>query len=158
MKKRHEILPIVESLVHNWAGRQFTWGGNDCSDLIRDYALALGELDIKQGWPEYNDVKSAKAAVKAMGYRSYVNALDNHFKKIDPAFAMMGDLIGLKSEIRGMDTVGVLIGDGTRVLASFPYWTDFGEPLDNLPQVYKAHPLGELIELELVTGRAWRIV
>lgn len=158
MRKRHEILPIVESLVHNWAGREYVWGSSDCSDLVRDYALALGELDIKHGWPKYDSAKTAKAAVRSKGYRSYCHALDATFGKIDPAFAMMGDLIGLKSAIRGMDAVGVLIGDGTRVLSAFPEWTSLGEPLEGLPRVYKAHPLSELVEREIVTGRAWRVI
>jgi hypothetical protein len=157
-RKLHEILPIVESLVHTWVGREYAWGKSDCSDLIRDYALALGEPDIKHGWPEYNDAKGAKAAVKSKGYRSYVHALNEHFKPIELPFAMMGDLVGLKGRIRGLEAVGILVGDGTWVLSAFPHFTDYGIPLDNLPAVYKPHPLSELVEKEIVTGRAWRII
>jgi hypothetical protein len=151
--KRHELVPILDKMVDEWVGRVYDWDGCDCSDLIAAYA----PTDVKEGWPEYTDAKGAKAAIKTMGYRSYIHCLDEHFERTDYAAKKMGDLIGLKSTFNGMDCIGVLVGDGTRVLTFFPEWYDDGRPMVDMPWVCKVHPLDELETQELVTKRIWRV-
>ena len=150
--KPHELVPILDNLIADWVGRVYDWNGCDCSDLIAAYV----PWDIKEGWPEYTDAKGAKAALKKMGYRSYIHCLDEHFERVDYAAKKMGDLIGLKSKINGMEAIGILVGDGTRVLTFFPEWYDDGTD-SGLPFVCKVHPLDELETQEIITGRIWRV-
>ena len=151
--KPHELVPILDKLIADWVGRVYDWNGCDCSDLIAAYV----PWDIKEGWPGYTDAKGAKAAIKKMGYRSYIHCLDEHFERVDYANKKMGDLIGLKSTFNGMDCIGVLVGDGTRVLTFMPEWCADGQPMVDIPWVCKVHPLDELETQEIVTKRIWRV-
>lgn len=72
--------------------RPFQWGGNDCLRFALGCASAITGRDELDGVPVYNDEKSARRALKRLGFASLSEALASRFAELPPALARRGDL------------------------------------------------------------------
>lgn len=75
----------------------FVRGASDCA-FFADVVLAMTGHDCLAGGRAYNSERTAAKKLKALGYRSMLELVADHFPEIPPALAQRGDL-GFPAEI-----------------------------------------------------------
>lgn len=94
----------------NFAGQAFAWGRADCVVMVHDHLARAGHAlpDL----PRYRTRKGAIAAVKAQGVETLPALLDVYLKRIAPAFALPGDVIGVLPPDEGDPLAALIIKSG----------------------------------------------
>ena len=87
--------------------RQFSWGSVDCLKVARYHSIKMGHKPPRP--PRYSSLAGAIRALKKMGVSTCDELLDNHFLKIPPAAAIVGDLLVSSGE-DGMDAIMISAG------------------------------------------------
>jgi len=88
----------AEATVAQLDGKAFEWGRCDCVRMAALHVRRLGHRVALMKAGEYRNELGAVRALKRAGFDRLEDALDARFQRIPPAFALVGDLIGLPSD------------------------------------------------------------
>lgn len=78
----------------------FEWGKHDCGILTADCIKAVVGIDIAKNFRgRYKDADSADTFLRMCGYRSIIEVVGKHFRRIPAGRAMMGDVAVLRTSL-----------------------------------------------------------
>jgi hypothetical protein len=103
-----ERVQATQKTVDAFKGKQFAEGKGDCIQLVLVHARHMGRR-IKI--PRYGDVKSAADVLRRMGFSTLGEAMDAHFKRIQPVEIMAGDIVESLGS-NGFSGLMVAVGNG----------------------------------------------
>jgi hypothetical protein len=96
-------------------GRPWKPGRHDCGQMIKRHLIHMGrpiKAAAKAG--TYHSIRGATSALKRMGYNNLIELMDDHFERVPPAGAWVGDVIAMPG-LEGPGALTVALGGG-RVL------------------------------------------
>lgn len=106
-----ERVMATQKTVDTFKGKTFKNGQADCVQLVVAHARHMGrKIDV----PRYGSVKSAAEAMRRLGFKTLGEAMDRHFRRIDKAMVMAGDIVEMPGE-NGFSGITIALGNG-RVL------------------------------------------
>ena len=109
----------------------YVLGKSDCLQFI---LCVLEAIMTEESFAElptikpYKDIKSAKAAVKAAGYKTIDQGFDDLFTPCDTNFLVFGDIVKLPNESHAMGGYGIVSYCGSEAL------TPSDEGLESMPR------------------------
>jgi hypothetical protein len=128
-------MEATQLTVDTFKGKVFDDGKVDCVQLVDKHARNLGYKKLKV--PKYNDMATAAAAMKQLGFRTLAEVLDHHFMRIPIHEVLAGDIVEGPGG-NGFSALGIAVGNG-RILA-------FHEEI----------PHADILQPLFLTG-AWRV-
>jgi hypothetical protein len=106
-----ERVMATQKTVDAFKGATFADGTADCVQLVLAHARHMGKR-IKI--PRYGSRKSAAAAMRELGFATLSDAMDHHFRRIEKAQIMAGDIVEMPGG-NGFSALTIAVGNG-RVL------------------------------------------
>lgn len=106
----------LAQVVEVWRARPFAWGGADCLAFARACQIALLRRDLFMDLPTYSSRKEASAALKALGLRPAVSAIDARLPSQAITLARRGDWILYQRRVGGFGALGVVMGRASLVM------------------------------------------
>jgi hypothetical protein len=104
-----ERVAATQKTVDAFKGKMFDMEkGGDCIRLAVAHARHMGR---KIKLPRYGDWESAAAALRKMGFSTLGEAMDAHFKRIQPHEIMAGDFVESLGS-NGFSGLMVAVGNG----------------------------------------------
>jgi uncharacterized protein YfaT (DUF1175 family) len=108
---------IAQAALDKFRGQPFAWGKHDCARLAAFVAKAAGHKVNLAHFGNYGSERTARAALKAHGLATMVDAVDSFglLRRIAPLGVLPGDLIAFPGADDGWQGICVALGNG-RVL------------------------------------------
>ena len=95
---------------------RFRPGNHDCAIFAAKWVEIVTGKDLTQGLiGKYRSIEEGKAALREMGFSDHIDLAAQHFDKMHPAFAQIGDVAVIENRAFGIvagERVFVLRPDG----------------------------------------------
>lgn len=127
MLKTYDRAEIAQAAYDRFNGRPFSWGDRDCAQLVKFVVMRAGHPNPLKGAKDYQGevgaVRALRHALKVVGASqdgTLADVLDGlGYRRIAPAEALPGDLLGMGAEPPFGFAMGIAMGNG-KALAFAP--------------------------------------
>lgn len=99
---------LIQYVVET-ASEPFEPGKNDCAMAAARAVEAMTGVDYSKEFGSYSDLKSGIKQLRAKGYRNHVDLVAKLFEEIPVAFAGVGDIVVLDTELG--EALGIVQGE-----------------------------------------------
>jgi hypothetical protein len=104
----YDRMIATQKTVDVYKGKAFEEWKIDCLHLVGVHAKHMGK-PIKL--PAYRSAATAAAAMKKRGYRNLADAMDAHFRRIQPHEILLSDIVEVPGQ-NGFSSLMIALGNG----------------------------------------------